>query len=906
MTRCLIIGIVTVAAGTLAHGTSPATEAMLPFRVAWATHTTSPPTIDGVMTREDGWDAAPALVDFTLWKNPDREPDAVQGIEPAAPGEARILYDDEALYIAARLDGPGHGELDADAKDRDGGVRSNDCLELFIAPRDAPTLRMHSQYERRYFNLTVNPIGTQRDAVGYQGVTWWDGQWTARTTIRDDGWTVEIRLPFATLEVEPGPLEAWALNLCRRYSSPAGRKHAVWSPVDHWYNFPWRYGRLVFGQGRPADDDIPRRFVQKQLGAELAPVTRGLGRARALLKGTETAGQTSRRLEALFAEAETIRQRIAGLDRATAPTMLDVVGGQIDELEKQVHAAHRAAQVARLRAGAAGPFAVLSGPAITDARFQPGRPFPDGFGAVDKLDVAACRGEYEPVAFHLVATEAHRGVQVRATELNGSAGSLPASAVDIRVIKYWYQSGIEGYWDQARLGDWDRAADPVQLVGELLLKDDSLVVVDRERRRNFARSGGTLVDISDPAVEFAGEGDPKVEHPRLLDFAPQDAATLRPFDVSADQVKHLHVTVHVPEHAATGIYTGRIEVESPGAGSLALPLTVRVLPFDLAPTPIDYGLYYQGRLREGRPRMQVWSHFKTERQYRAEMVNLLVHGIVCPTEPIDRFEWFVRNMRIRESVGMPKGHIYSLGQRFDKDVIEAGGGDMDAFKQKVRPFVEWARNNGYKSFHVYGLDEDDHLLPKERPWMRAAHEAGAKVFVAVEDDAAFLQLAGGLLDLPIMSGPVNPRVAARTHTQGNRLGIYGFPQADREEPEKFRRHYGVRLWQAGYDVEMTYAYQHGFGHAWNDFDYRGRTDYNLTYPTVDGVIDTLAYEGLREAVDDSRYAQTLIAAARRAKDDPARRNEAEEAERWIRSVATDGDLDELRRQIVDRIVALQR
>ena len=127
---------------------------------------------------------------------------------------------------------------------------------------------------------------------------------------------------------------------------------------------------------------------------------------------------------------------------------------------------------------------------------------------------------------------------------------------------------------------------------------------------------------------------------------------MRPFDVSADQIKHLHVTVHVPEHAVAGLYTGRIEIESPGAGSLALPLTVRVLPFDLVACPIDYGLYYQGR-----------------------------------------------------------------------------------------------------------------------------------------------------------------------------LGIHGFPQSDREEPETFRRHYGVRLWQAGYDVEMTYAYQHGFGHAWNDFDYRGRTDY---------------------------------------------------------------------------------
>lgn len=34
-------------------------------------------------------------------------------------------------------------------------------------------------------------------------------------------------------------------------------------------------------------------------------------------------------------------------------------------------------------------------------------------------------------------------------------------------------------------------------------------------------------------------------------------------------------------------------------------------------------------------------------------------------------------------------------------------------------------------------------------------------------------------------------------------------------------------------------------------------DHNLTYPTADGVIDTLAWEGFREAVDDVRYLTTL-------------------------------------------------
>lgn len=914
-TGCVPLAMLLLVTATVVpvSATSPADAKTLPYRVAWATRTETPPTLDGEMTPADGWDAAPALKHFTLWHNTDLEPDAVQGVEPAAPTEARLLYDDDALYIAARLDGPGRGQLDTDATQRDGGVRSNDCLEVFLSPRNAPALQMETNYSRRYFNLTVNPIGTQRDAVGYQGVTWWDGQWTAKTSIRDDGWTVEIRVPFATLGITPGKFEAWGLNLCRRYSSPAGRRHAAWSPMDHWYNFPWHHGRLIFGDGRPGDDGIPLRYIQKRLGGELAPIAEGVEQARVLLKATpqrvEARVALAARLDTLRQEIDATLRQVTGLDLAAVPGALDGIGRRVDELKTRVQAAHRTAQVTYLRAVAPAdwPFAVLGGPAITNDRFLPGRPFPPGFAPIDAIGVTACRGEYEPAAFYLVSPEARQGVQVTATDLHGSAGTLPAGAVDIRVVKYWYQSGIEGYWEHATIGDWDRDANPVQLYGELLLKNDGLVVVDHAQRKNYAHAGDRLYDISDPAREFGAEGDPKVDHPRLLDFAPQDAHTLQPFDVTADQVKHLHLTVHVPDDATAGTYTGSIRVEAPGTGSLSLPLTVRVLPFDLAPPPIDYGLYYQGRLRGDTPAVAVWSHFKTARQYRAEMANLLAHGIVSPTEPIDRFEWFVRNMRIREAVGMPKGHIYSLGQRFDRhDGVEQEDSDVRPLQESVKPFVAWARENGYKSFYVYGVDEEDPLLPKERRWMRAMHAVGAKVFVAVEDNAAFLHLADGLLDLPIMSGTANPRVAAATHAQGNRLGIYGWPQADRIEPAKFRRRYGVRLWQAGYDAAMTYAYQHGFGHAWNDFDYNGRMDYNLAYPTVDGVIDTLPYEGLREAVDDARYVATLIAAAAKARNDPDRRSEADEAERWIRSVDTDGDLDALRGQVIERILSMKR
>ena len=70
------------------------------------------------------------------------------------------------------------------------------------------------------------------------------------------------------------------------------------------------------------------------------------------------------------------------------------------------------------------------------------------------------------------------------------------------------------------------------------------------------------------------------------------------------------------------------------------------------------------------------------------------------------------------------------------------------------------------------------------------------------------------------------------------------------------------------------------------------------------MIDTLIFEGLREAVDDTRYVATLLIAAENAMNDPARQAKAKEAEQWVRTVDPSGDLNDLRRQVIDYILQL--
>ena len=81
----------------------------------------------------------------------------------------------------------------------------------------------------------------------------------------------------------------------------------------------------------------------------------------------------------------------------------------------------------------------------------------------------------------------------------------------------------------------------------------------------------------------------------------------------------------------------------------------------------------------------------------------------------------------------------------------------------------------------------------------------------------------------------------------------------------------------------------------------------MTYPTVDGTIGTLAFEGLREAYDDIRYITLMKQLATEAmnSDNLELKREGKRQLAWFERI--DGekyDLDSLRTQVIDRILTL--
>ncbi len=462
------------------------------------------------------------------------------------------------------------------------------------------------------------------------------------------------------------------------------------------------------------------------------------------------------------------------------------------------------------------------------------------------LYLSACRGEIESASF--VVRPLLRDVQnlsFEMTDLAGSAGSVSASRADLTVVKVWYQGG--NAWNTISADKSEK------LVPELLLHDDTLIRVDVQAKMNYARLIRGNVEAYESISDRRNAGIRQVIH-SPESFPIKDEANLQPFDIRVQENKQLVVTVRVPREASPGEYEGALLIKESGQtlGSLAVKLTV--YPFRLESPSLEYSIYYRGILT--RDTGSISAEGKSEVQLRAELQNMWDHGVTNPTlyQPFGDKQLLRTALDIRRSIGMIGKPLYYLG-------VATGSPDnqkaVSSYVNAVRELKVIAREYELPEVYVYGIDEaSPEMIRRQRKAWQMIREAGGKIFSAGWTPGHF-ELLGDAVDLFVDGQPPQKAEAEKFHRVKHRVFSYNTPQVGVENPFVYRKNYGIRLWQQEYDGAMTYAYQDGFGSIWNDFDHLKFRDHNFTYPTVDGVIDTLAWEGFREGVDDVRYIATL-------------------------------------------------
>lgn len=534
--------------------------------------------------------------------------------------------------------------------------------------------------------------------------------------------------------------------------------------------------------------------------------------------------------------------------------------------------------------GPSGPsgltFAV---PAISTRRVWPAEE-PSHGELTDRLALMATPGEYEPASFVIYALTDLEAVHPQAGDLVNGEQVISAANVDIKLVKRWFQAGTA--W-------WGRDQDKSRrvLVPELLLNDPYLVRVDPEKQENYLKcrfaDRTEYVWISDP-TDRAGRQQLLQEQ-----LPVQDSPVLLPVDIAAQTNEQFWVTVRVPADTPPGTYKGQIALYAQGSPAGELQLELTVLPFVLAAPYYTSSIYYRGVL-DPTGVGSISSERKTRQQYVTEMKDMVAHGVTNPIiyQPLHTLE---EVLRIRGELGLNHQPLYYLGVR-TYDPVE-----------RVQEALALAKRYGIPEVYFYAIDEAaGQELANQREAFRRVHAAGGKVFTASYKPGAF-ELVGDLLDLLVNHGRLSQAEAAKWHSAGQRIWSYGNPQSPPEDPDVFRRNYGLLLWKNGYDGAATYAYQDGFGSIWNDFDHPTFRDHNFTYPTVDGVIGTIAWEGYREGVDDVRYLTTLLQSidAAESSADTRRLRLAGEARAYLAGLSPLGNLDEIRRQLIDYILRLR-
>ncbi|MBT4817943.1 MAG: hypothetical protein HON70_19715, partial [Lentisphaerae bacterium] len=562
-------------------------------------------------------------------------------------------------------------------------------------------------------------------------------------------------------------------------------------------------------------------------------------------------------------EAEAIRTSVVDARKLIAKLEKDGYAGQrdIDRLQGALGAGRHGPDIlARVAAGAAaGKDIVVFAPKRAITNNWQGEGMPISHPIANALSASGCPGEYEPVVACIYALKDLRDVRVDVSELRNGGSVIPVEAVDVSVVKWWYQGA----------GGIGFSPDKV-LKPELLLKDDRLVRVEHGTRDNFLRS--TSEDGRESYLLCSGKTSEA-----LAGVRPVDAPTLLPFDVPAKGRKLVWVTVRIPDETAPGTYSGTVSFRC-GAVASTMPLRVSVHPFKLLPSCLTYSIYYRARLaKDDVP--TIGSEYKSEKQYRAEIADMKAHGVLHPTNYQAWDEVYLpRVLEIRRDLGMPTDIFYNLGQGTGST---ADAGELRRLQERVRRWVSLCRGFGYRDIYFYGIDEakGDRLAAQRLTW-KAVQDAGGKTFVACYHKT--FEAMGNLLDCAVLAGPPDPKEGAKWHSVGSEALCYANPQVGVEEAEVYRRNFGLVLWQAGFDGAMDYAYQHGFGHVWNDFDSPRYRDHNFTYPTVDGIVDTLAWEGFREGVDDVRYVTTLEQAISHASG--RKRALADQAQLWLKKL----------------------
>ncbi|WP_298498446.1 DUF5916 domain-containing protein [uncultured Algibacter sp.] len=180
------------------------------------TRTLKAPNIDGVLN-ESIWSNLQVATDFIQFK-----PEVGKSPTKEKRTEVKMCYDDNAIYISAYLyDNP--EDIMRQFTQRDNFGQSDFFGIIFNPNNDA-------QNNTEFF---IFSSGTQADAVESpsNGEDFgWNAVWESAVKIVDDGWIIEVKIPYRALRFTQQEDPTWGIQFHRQYRKT--RSQFTWNAID--------------------------------------------------------------------------------------------------------------------------------------------------------------------------------------------------------------------------------------------------------------------------------------------------------------------------------------------------------------------------------------------------------------------------------------------------------------------------------------------------------------------------------------------------------------------------------------------------------------------------------------------------------------------------------------------------
>ena len=501
---------------------------------------------------------------------------------------------------------------------------------------------------------------------------------------------------------------------------------------------------------------------------------------------------------------------------------------------------------------------------------------PDVYPTDGKADapvkIFAAKGEYEPGSFEVWGVRDLGKVSFELGEFKNEKGAVfPKENLDLKLVKCWYQNLNAWFSYFADTGDF-------KLVPELLLNDEGLIRTDAKTKSNYARR----TDANGKTHEQW------INPPRYMDWVPssfnsgsfsafkpmapgfQDAATLQPVRIVKDEFRNFFLTVKTTKDTPAGVYRGEIGLfkgQKTGDGRLealgAIPVEIHVADYEL-PRPKCYldperDFYVSMMHYERFEHILSWNGGDRElakRQLAAILRDEVAHGqdIHCGSYA-NAETLFTLDESLKAGMRPDVFAVCFLPWGKDSEARKANGRRLSAAMDR-----RYGHRNlyvGYGDEPALGDDGVGGFFHDYVQFLKEYEPFGWK-FSLSGDVCCYRKLGYGLQLFNMAASPTevnDPNIRMWSRQPGVRRAWYANQHVGAENPALARRQNGLAPWLAGYDTLNNYAQHLGpYNDDCEDGLYRPMV---YAYGTYNGVIDTIAWEGFREGVDDMRYATLL-------------------------------------------------